>query len=69
MGHAISQDDAPWEYYVHIVDWDRRHNVLHGGADSRNPGGAAMIASSPRRASAVDAASSKTFHQRAFSSR
>ena len=28
-----------------------------------------MIASSPRRASAVDAASSKTFHQRALSSR
>ena len=46
MGYHITQDDKPWEYYVHIVDWDRRHNVLHGGADPRNPVGAAIVVSS-----------------------
>jgi gamma-glutamyltranspeptidase/glutathione hydrolase len=43
MGYRITQGDKPWEYYVHIVDWDRRSNTLHGGADPRNPVGSATV--------------------------
>jgi len=43
MGYAINQADAPWSSYVHIVDWDRRDNVLRGGADPRNPIGSASV--------------------------
>jgi gamma-glutamyltranspeptidase/glutathione hydrolase len=43
MGHEVTQNPAPWTYYVHAVDWDRRSNTLRGGADPRNPTGSARV--------------------------
>ena len=43
MGYRITQNDKPWEFYVHIVDWDRRAGTLEGGADPRNPVGSAAV--------------------------
>ena len=43
MGHMVKVDDQPWTYYLHAVDWDRRDGTLRGGADPRNPPGAAEV--------------------------
>jgi gamma-glutamyltranspeptidase/glutathione hydrolase len=44
MGYTISQSDKPWGFvFLHAVDWDRRSNTLRGGADPRNPPGAARV--------------------------
>jgi len=32
---------------MHAVDWDRRGNALHGGADPRNPTGKAGVLLQP----------------------
>jgi gamma-glutamyltranspeptidase/glutathione hydrolase len=43
MGHAFSPSASNWTYFLHAVDWDRRTGVLRGGADPRNPPGAARV--------------------------
>ena len=44
MGYTITQSDKPWGFvFLHAVDWDRRTNTLRGGADPRNPPGAARV--------------------------
>ncbi len=44
MGYKIAQGDKPWGFvFLHAVDWDRRTNTLRGGADPRNPPGAARV--------------------------
>ncbi|GAA4867011.1 gamma-glutamyltransferase [Luteimonas vadosa] len=51
MGYDIKASAAPWSSFVHIVDWDRRANVLRGGADPRNPVGKAAVDVRPAPAS------------------
>jgi gamma-glutamyltranspeptidase/glutathione hydrolase len=46
MGHAINASAAPWPFFVHVVDWDRRTQQLRGGADPRNPPGSARVSGS-----------------------
>lgn len=44
MGYTITSSDKPWGFvFLHAVDWDRRSNTLRGGADPRNPPGAARV--------------------------
>lgn len=43
MGYDITQDDKPWDYFVHIVEWDRHNHVLRAGADPRNPTSSATV--------------------------
>ena len=47
IGHEVQVDDAPWVYYLHAVDWNLRNGAMRGGADPRNPPGAATV-SEPR---------------------
>jgi hypothetical protein len=32
-----------WTFFLHAVEWDRRANTVSGGADPRNPPGAAIV--------------------------
>jgi gamma-glutamyltranspeptidase/glutathione hydrolase len=43
MGHEVQVDDKPWTFYLHAVDWNLRDGAMRGGADPRNPPGAATI--------------------------
>jgi gamma-glutamyltranspeptidase/glutathione hydrolase len=49
MGHEVKVDEAAWPFYLHAVDWNLRDGAMRGGADPRNPPGAATI-SKPRPA-------------------
>ena len=46
---SLDADGQPWTSLLHAVDWDLKTNTLRGGADPRNPPGAATI-SRPRPA-------------------
>jgi gamma-glutamyltranspeptidase / glutathione hydrolase len=43
MGYTIQQAATPWTFFLHAVDWDLKTNTLRGGADPRNPPGAATV--------------------------
>jgi len=43
MGYEISPSATNWSYFLHAVDWDRKSGALRGGADPRNPPGAARV--------------------------
>jgi gamma-glutamyltranspeptidase/glutathione hydrolase len=49
MGHEVKVEAEAWPFYLHVVDWNLRDGALRGGADPRNPPGAATI-SRPRPA-------------------
>jgi gamma-glutamyltranspeptidase/glutathione hydrolase len=44
MGHQLNPSATNWSFFLHAVDWDRRTGALRGGADPRNPPGAARVA-------------------------
>ena len=45
-GHTITPDDSLL-VLMHAVDWDRRSDTLHAGADPRNPVGEGRVVVSP----------------------
>jgi gamma-glutamyltranspeptidase/glutathione hydrolase len=46
MGHAIAPDSSIL-VLTHAVDWDRRSDTLHAGADPRNAVGAGKVVATP----------------------
>lgn len=48
MGYTITPDTSIL-VLMHAVDWDRRDNTLHGGADPRNPVGSARVSTIPAK--------------------
>ena len=43
MGYEFSPSATNWSFFLHAVDWDRQTGALRGGADPRNPPGAARV--------------------------
>ena len=43
MGYAFAPSATNWSFFLHAVDWDRKTGALRGGADPRNPPGAARV--------------------------
>jgi gamma-glutamyltranspeptidase/glutathione hydrolase len=43
MGYELAPSATNWSYFLHAVDWNRRTGELRGGADPRNPPGAARV--------------------------
>ena len=46
MGHTTTPDSSIL-VLTHAVDWDRRSDTLHAGADPRNPVGAGKVVATP----------------------
>ena len=42
MGHVVVPGPM-WSFFLHAVEWDRRTGTVSGGADPRNPPGAAIV--------------------------
>jgi gamma-glutamyltranspeptidase/glutathione hydrolase len=43
MGYEFAPSASNWSFFLHAVDWDRQTGALRGGADPRNPPGAARV--------------------------
>ena len=46
MGYRVDDYTDPL-VLMHAVDWDRRDNAMHAGADPRNPVGEGKVVVSP----------------------
>ena len=51
MGHAVVEWNGP-TVLMQAVDWDREANVLHAGADPRNPEGTGVVVTKKAKAGA-----------------